>query len=361
MSWLSIANGFPDLKSSRNFQESDILEYYNSLNNTQRSDAFLQLIKQNAELTAKLSIHNKLDLSKEHHSELDSSQENIAITSNVSDEELSKINNIESRESESSFPNDSKRAAKKRIKHESTAKDLISKDSIIIDASYVEKIGGELSSKLSTELQRINSAPMIDVVITWVNSSETTFLEEFHRVSHRKCGKLCDKKSLMNGRYMPSNEIYLNLMSLCYQNTWVRTIFIVSNQVLDLSYFLPMCRKRIAFVTHKEIMPAEYLPIYNSNVIESYIHKIHNLSEIFVYLNDDIMFTQSFDMKILIGHNYPIHVPSTYFGNFLCGNQYNNPKIRYSAPHIHVYFNTHFMFSEKFQTTACYPWSFRGN
>jgi len=41
-------------------------------------------------------------------------------------------------------------------------------------------------------------------------------------------------------------------------------------------------------VNHKDFIPEEYLPIFNSNAIELNMHKIKELSENFVYFNDDM-------------------------------------------------------------------------
>ncbi|WP_257593949.1 hypothetical protein [Lactiplantibacillus plantarum] len=44
----------------------------------------------------------------------------------------------------------------------------------------------------------------------------------------------------------------------------------------------------ITVVDHSQIIPAEYLPVFNSNAIELNLYKINNLSEHFVYFNDDM-------------------------------------------------------------------------
>ena len=41
-------------------------------------------------------------------------------------------------------------------------------------------------------------------------------------------------------------------------------------------------------VNHSDIIPKEFLPTYNSNVIDSYLYRIPGLSDIFLYFNDDV-------------------------------------------------------------------------
>jgi hypothetical protein len=45
--------------------------------------------------------------------------------------------------------------------------------------------------------------------------------------------------------------------------------------------------KRVKVIKHSDIIPKEYLPTFNSNVIDSYLHKIPGLSEQFLVFNDD--------------------------------------------------------------------------
>ena len=47
-------------------------------------------------------------------------------------------------------------------------------------------------------------------------------------------------------------------------------------------------RETVRVITHKEIMPASILPTFNSSVIECHINNIPDLSERFIYANDDM-------------------------------------------------------------------------
>lgn len=48
--------------------------------------------------------------------------------------------------------------------------------------------------------------------------------------------------------------------------------------------------ERLTVVDHTQLIPAHHLPTFDSSHIESYIHRIPNLSERYFYLNDDVMF-----------------------------------------------------------------------
>ncbi len=52
-----------------------------------------------------------------------------------------------------------------------------------------------------------------------------------------------------------------------------------------------MNNPKLHLVDHREIIPEQFLPTFNSVVIERYIHKIPSLAEYFVYFNDDFYLT----------------------------------------------------------------------
>lgn len=44
----------------------------------------------------------------------------------------------------------------------------------------------------------------------------------------------------------------------------------------------------VLFVTHSQIIPEKYLPVFNSCAIEMFLHRIPTLQEHFIYFNDDM-------------------------------------------------------------------------
>lgn len=72
--------------------------------------------------------------------------------------------------------------------------------------------------------------------------------------------------------------------------SWVRKIhFVTCGQKPD---WLNENHPKLNLVSHKEFIPNEFLPSFNSVVIERYLHKIPDLAEHFVYFNDDFYLTQ---------------------------------------------------------------------
>jgi hypothetical protein len=93
----------------------------------------------------------------------------------------------------------------------------------------------------------------------------------------------------LEARYVNVGEIAFSVRSVVKYLPWVRTIFIVADsQVPPVSRHL-IESGRVRVVDHREVIPAEYLPTFSSRVIESCLHRIPGLSEVFLYNNDDYM------------------------------------------------------------------------
>src|SRR5690606_21274687 len=66
---------------------------------------------------------------------------------------------------------------------------------------------------------------------------------------------------------------------------WVRNIhFVTCGQQPD---WLDTSHPKLRMVNHKDYIPNQFLPCFNSSLIEIYLHRIPGLAEHFVYFNDD--------------------------------------------------------------------------
>lgn len=124
----------------------------------------------------------------------------------------------------------------------------------------------------------------VDAVFTWVNDQDPAWQAKFAHFSKRSTQDVAlfgkDK-----ARFSNHNELFYSLHSVRTYLPWIRKIFIVTdNQVPQ--WFTPS--DNIVIVDHKAIIDSEYLPTFNSHVIEANLHKIPDLSENFIYFNDDV-------------------------------------------------------------------------
>ena len=66
---------------------------------------------------------------------------------------------------------------------------------------------------------------------------------------------------------------------------WIRTIHFITWG--HLPSWLNTEHEKLHIVNHKDYMPAEHLPVFNSRALEMHLHRIESLAEQFIYFNDD--------------------------------------------------------------------------
>lgn len=71
---------------------------------------------------------------------------------------------------------------------------------------------------------------------------------------------------------------------------WVRKVHLITWG--HLPKWLNTDNPKLHIVRHEDYVPGEFLPTFNCNVLEIYLHKIEGLAERFVYFNDDMYLIQ---------------------------------------------------------------------
>lgn len=122
----------------------------------------------------------------------------------------------------------------------------------------------------------------VDVVIPWVDSEDPLWNEKRNSWSH----VAKTKEGNSSQRFRDFGTLKYLLRSIEENADWVNKVYILTDdQVPDW-----INEKEVQIIDHKDFIPAEYLPTFNSNVIELNAWRIPNLSERFILLNDDLVF-----------------------------------------------------------------------
>lgn len=148
-----------------------------------------------------------------------------------------------------------------------------------------------------------------DVVYTWVNGDDPNYIDILN--SHAII-----KKDTNPERYRDQFDmIKFSLRSLeTYFNHFNKIYILTARpQVPD---WLNLDDDRIELIHHDEIIPDEFLPTFNSNVIESFMHKIPGLQDNFLYMNDDFLFGSPITLRSFY-RNGKYRVFNTFFGENL--------------------------------------------
>ena len=155
-----------------------------------------------------------------------------------------------------------------------------------------------------------NSTP-IDIVIAWVDGSDPEL--------HKKRLKYLDsnEKDLIPGanptRFHSLNEISYCVLSILKFAPFVRKIFIVTdkqNPNIDnvVKQYFPERVSDIQIVDHSEIFEGyeDYLPTFNSICISNMLWRIKDLSNQFVYFNDDVFLVKHIKPSVWFQNNRPV-------------------------------------------------------
>ena len=122
----------------------------------------------------------------------------------------------------------------------------------------------------------------IDFVITWVDMNDPKWQAEFAKHSGKEGNT---KNGVSEARFRDYGFLKYWFRGVEKFAPWVRKIhFVTSGQKPE---WLDSTNPKINLVNHKDYIPEQFLPTYNSVVIERYIHKIPGLADHFVYFNDD--------------------------------------------------------------------------
>ncbi len=126
----------------------------------------------------------------------------------------------------------------------------------------------------------------VDLVYTWVDGSDPAWDETRAERLADVTGMAATPESSGRARFEDRDELRHSLRSVHLFAPWVRTIHVVTAG--QTPPWLDTSHPRIRMVDHREILPADALPSFNSQAIETGLHRIPGLSEHFVYLNDDM-------------------------------------------------------------------------
>ncbi len=124
----------------------------------------------------------------------------------------------------------------------------------------------------------------IDFVITWVNGMDEAWRRQ--KAEYMQVDE-ADKSDDSEERYRDWGLLRYWFRGVEQFAPWVRKIHFITWG--HLPTWLNTEHPKLHIVRHEDYIPQEFLPVFNSNVLEIHMHRIEDLSENFVYFNDDVM------------------------------------------------------------------------
>ena len=127
----------------------------------------------------------------------------------------------------------------------------------------------------------------VDIVYLWCNSSDAAWREKKNQ-ELKKYNKSLDNDATSECRFINNDELIYSLRSLEKYASWINNIFIVTDNQIPSR--IDVTNPKIHIIDHSQILPKSALPTFNASAIETVLHKIPNLSEHFLFANDDMFF-----------------------------------------------------------------------
>jgi hypothetical protein len=124
----------------------------------------------------------------------------------------------------------------------------------------------------------------IDIVITWVDGNDTEWIKEKNVCLKKETSEI--EIDISVNRYRNWDNLQYIFRGIEKFMPWVRKVHLVTNG--QKPSWLNINNEKLNLVFHSDFIPSECLPTFNSNSIEANIHKIHELTEQFIYFNDDM-------------------------------------------------------------------------
>lgn len=133
---------------------------------------------------------------------------------------------------------------------------------------------------------------MIDIVVTHVNFDDIDWQNQYKKYF----------KSFNFNRHRAEINLKYLFRSINDNIDFVNNVYLVVSSETQVYDWIN--RDKVKIVLHKDIIPEEFLPAFNSCCIEMFLHKIPGLGEEFIYFNDDEFITNKKDAACYLIDNH---------------------------------------------------------
>ena len=153
---------------------------------------------------------------------------------------------------------------------------------------------------------------LIDIIIPFVNNQDKEWQAEFNK--HSKENGLKGQE-----RFRDLGVFQYVFRSIEKNCPWCRYVFLVLSSPSQIPAWLNINHPKLKIVYHKDYIPSEFLPTFNSNVIEMFYSFIEELSDNFIIMNDDFFFIKNISENYFFENNEPkVHRKIQSNGLWIC-------------------------------------------
>ncbi|MES5825192.1 stealth conserved region 3 domain-containing protein [Streptomyces sp. RG80] len=158
----------------------------------------------------------------------------------------------------------------------------------------------------------------VDAVYTWVDGDDPDLAAK-RRAHQALSDNPIAPRETGASRYTSHDELRYALRSLEMYAGFVRHVYLVTDS--QIPSWLDPTAEGLTVVDHRDILPPDALPVFNSHAIESRLHHIPGLSEHYLYFNDDVFI------------NRPVRAEHFFHGNGIARIPLSPLKLGVGTPH----------------------------
>lgn len=142
----------------------------------------------------------------------------------------------------------------------------------------------------------------IDVVVLWVDDTDSEWQAKKNRYTGTKSETIN-----ADARYRNWDTFKYWFRGVEKFAPWVRYVYLVTDD--QKPEWLNIDHPKLKWVKHTDFIPQEYLPTFNSNVIDWNLCRIEGLSDKFLYFNDDVFFIKKTKPEDFFINGLPCDLP----------------------------------------------------
>lgn len=164
---------------------------------------------------------------------------------------------------------------------------------------------------------------MIDIVVPFYNDSDEKWKKVLYEYMEKEGSN--DKQVVGEERYRDWGCFKYFFRGIEKNCKWVNKVFLIVASESQIPEWLDRNNPKLRIVLHEEYIPKELLPTFETCTIEFFISRIPDLSDNYVYCNDDFFFLNEVGEHMFFIDNIPVYrshkVPLEKFGDdYLSGS-----------------------------------------
>ena len=158
----------------------------------------------------------------------------------------------------------------------------------------------------------------IGYVVPYVDGTDQNWLDLFLKNAPSKVKRDREEVKL---RYSPNSLFKYHIRSIDKFAPWISTLHLLVWEKSQVPNWID--DSKVHIVCHRDFIPSEHLPTFNSGTIECFLHRIPQLEDLFIYANDDMYFMNNVAPNDFFSNAMPLPICNSGI-NTSNSQQYDN-------------------------------------